>query len=702
MATPGAQTAAAQPPVAATNYKARYHNQRDAFNGQYSALYKPYHPVNGLSKEALFETVVTSAQNIPKVFLAQVEIDNDFCVIAVHRPSRYEQDMTRISHTWDDKVFAFIGDIRAGSHFIRTVTLPDDCFEVTEPQRVTVHANMDAKWKADYNVDILEPVPQNEAGSTSITTRRLIPVPAAYVSLVLGKTFSTREAWSVLTTALVHDSRELACVQLVDWLRVASFRRKKGSAPATCLGDINTVFPNVPADEQLDRHRWNILTRDMPALNRATTVSNVGGITDQHFVKFLSTMRSDRAQERAQEEARRVADKQDKLPSATKYKVVAREWMTFCSVTNEEHLPAIYHEIVNSDKAEHLTILRNAVKARARSSDAATDQTPVVSKETKEMVLSARFGVEPHQAHDLTLGLQPFSMGLFVGNELSKTVELRATGYETMLQGLAAPTLGEQATFNTKEIRLPQHPFTAGLMLTSTSVQLDVLQGKNHPCAIAYRYFCTKQWPTIATTLHLSSRYNPALSQSVLPRILRWIQTHLVCYFHQLMTNDGNPVPLPPFADLQNMISLQQFNLLPDLPDAYRLLPSPAPAPAAPTDTKPAAKPTEQTKRDSTTPDSSNAGRTTTSNRGGALVTNPTISSALKDKLEASTKRICDFQSHAPNSTNTSNEGKPIPICLSYHMRGHCFSNCNRVATHRPLSDAEASALATMAQQHLE
>ena len=700
MAVPGAS---ATPPAPATDYASRYKNQPDAFNGQYATLYTPYDATNGLQPEDLFETVVSSDQNVPKVFLAQVEIDNEYKVIALHRPSRYEQDLTKPSQLWADKVFAFLGDICSGSNFIRTVTFPEEAFKVTKTQRVTVHANVSAKWNQDPNVGILEAVPSNEAGSTTVATRFLIPVPWAYVPLVFGKIMSTREAWTTITTALVQDSRQDACLPLIDWLRVDSFRRQKGTAPATNLGAVDIAFPTVSADEQLDRHRWNVLTRDLPALGGNTT-STGGGFSQQQFVQLLSTMRTDRATERAQDEARRQAEKQDKLPSATKYKMVAREWMAFSSVTNEADLPPVYLQLVNSDKGEHLTVLRNAMKERARQSDAATDHTPIISKETKEMVMTARYGVEPHQAHDLTLGLQPFSVGLFMGDELSKAVDLRATGYETMLQGLAAPTLGEQATFSTKEIRIPQDPFVAGMMLFSTSIQLDVLQGKNHPCATAFRYFCDKQWSSIATTLQLSSRYNPALGKAIIPRILRWIQTHLVSYFHRLIAADGAPTtPLPPFADLHSLITLQQFNLLPELPDAYRL--AIAPDTSAASDRKPS--PTAADAKDATTPhrdsnDKTDKSARASNNRGGAMVTNPTISSVLKQKLEASTKRIRDIHTHAPASTDTDAQGNHIPICLSYHLRRHCYANCNRVKTHRPLSTAESAALSTMAQQQLE
>ena len=692
------------PLAAPHNYATRYDRQRDAFNGQYAALYKNYDASTGLSSEDLFETVVSSAQNIPKVFLAQVTIGGDQRIVSVHRPSKYEADLAHPESQWDGQVIAFLGDIRRGSNFIKTVTLQADVFTATDAQRVPTLATMDTLWQADYEKELLDRLVSSDRASESVTTRHVIPVPPAYVSLVLGKTLTPREAWTLLSTAITSDSRTDACRPLLDWLRVASTARRSPTEPATSLGDINDVFPPVIDDSQIDRHRWNIIIRDIPALGPLATPLPAAGATaaaQQPLLDFLTAFQADRAAERAQDEARRVAEKVDKLPSATKYRTIARDWMAFCSVGDESDLPPLYIQLVNADKGEHLALLRNAIRERARHPDAATSHTPVVSKETKDMVLTARFGVEPHLAHDLSLGLQPFSLGLFIGDELSKTVDLRATNYETMLQGMSAPTLGEQASFSTKEIRIPQDPFTAGMMLCSTSVQLDVLQGPHHAFAGAFRHFCLKQWPSIATTLHLSSRYNAALAKSVIPRILRWVQTHMVTYTHQLMLNNGAlSTPLPPFSDLLQLISLQQFHLLPELPDSYRLLP---PADHSPPVRKTASPPRDNGQSPSTPPTPSTKPKATnpTAGRGGSLVTNPTVTAEWKQRLEASSKRIRDISKLAPASTDTDDNGQNLPICLSYHLRGHCYSSCNRTKTHRPLSESKTAAVASLVAEQL-
>ena len=699
LSTMATSTAASATPSPPTTFTQLYATQPDVFQGNYAPLFQPFDDTGGLAHDALFETVVNSSNSCPKVFLANVQINNAPQIIAVHRPSRYEPDLADPAPHWDGKVFGFIGDLSPrGSNFIKTVELPDTSFELTSSQRVPTLATMDARWAADTNASTIAALSSTAADTESVTTRRLFPVPRPYISLILGKTLDPREAWATFSAAISAASHQNMCAPLLDWLRVSCTMKRSTTHPATQLGSLNTVFPPLADDTQLDRHRWSILTRDLPAL-----INNSSGATER-VATILGDIRADRVTERAQDEARRTADKRDKLPSETKYKTVARDWMAFTSAATESVLPLIYHQLVNSDKGEHLTILRNAVKVRARSAAAATNQVPVVSKETKEMVLGARFGVEAHQMHDLSQGLQPFSMGLFVGDKLSKTIDARATDYDTMLNGISAPTLGEQASFSTKEVRIPQDHFTAGLMLASTSVQLDVFQGPSHPFATAFREFCKRHWPSIATTIHLASRYNRSLEQTVIPRILRWVQTHMVDYSRELILLGQAATSVPPFSDVHSMVVHQQYNLLPDIPDHYRAaLPPAFPTPglSPPPSKQPSKKESKDTTDSSQQQQKPPGGPARTTGRGGAMVVNHNIDNTWKAKLEQSARKIRDIAPHAPASSNMDDSNKPVPLCLSYHLRGSCYSNCNRAATHRALSQDENSALAALVDNQL-
>jgi hypothetical protein len=387
---------------------------------------------------------------------------------------------------------------------------------------------------------------------------------------------SPRKLWEELGGAIIADGKEVQCEHLMTWLRVSATQQKNPVhartplPPANFLGATASVFPPLDEDAALQSHRWMILCQDLPALD--TTTNRTAA---EHMTQLVGAIRTDRAAERANDEARRYHETRPKVPSETKFKHAVLDWMRFSSITDEEDLPPVYKELANTDKGEHISILQAHLKIQARQVGAATQQTPVASKELLEMVKQARFYCEPHELNDLTLGLQPFAVGLFVGDKLSKTAEARAAGYENMLQGTVNPTLAEQATFTTKEVRIPQDLFSAKMMLCTLSIILDVLQGPSAPLARSYRNFCTHTWETIATKLHIQSQHNPALLTQVLPGILRWLQLYILNCIRVLM--EGTPeAPLPDFTLLANVVLMEQWHQLPHLPTEYQVPVKPA------------------------------------------------------------------------------------------------------------------------------
>ena len=123
--------------------------------------------------------------------------------------------------------------------------------------------------------------------------------------------------------AIVADNRVVECGYLLDWLQVSltlqpGLTRGATAPPANFMGETAQVFPALDEDEHLQRHRWSILCRDHPALDTSHAVS----VTDQ-MNRLVGGMRLDRQLERQNDEARQVADKDEKFPTATKFKHTA-------------------------------------------------------------------------------------------------------------------------------------------------------------------------------------------------------------------------------------------------------------------------------------------------------------------------------------------------------------------------------------------
>ncbi|KAL7560784.1 hypothetical protein ACA910_005350 [Epithemia clementina (nom. ined.)] len=137
----------------------------------------------------------------------------------------------------------------------------------------------------------------------------------------------------------------------------------------------------------------------------------------------------------------------------------------------------------------------------------------------------------------------------------------------------------------------------------------------------------------------------------------------------------GPSTTVLPFYELANIVTLNHFDMLPDLPNQYRLSlihsaklasnPStPAPLlPSAPVPSVPLATTTNTCRTTPTaTPATASAPATQrTPGHGGSLLTNPALNDAWKQQLQSSNKNIRDIAKHAPTTTEVDENNNTIP-----------------------------------------
>ena len=80
-------------------------------------------------------------------------------------------------------------------------------------------------------------------------------------------------------------------------------------------------------------------------------------------------------------------------------------------------------------------------------------------------------------------------------------------------------------------------------------------------------------------------------------------------------------------------------------------------------------------------------------------MTNPEPNKAWLAAFEQCTKRLADIRDQAPS---TKVRGRSVPVCLSYHLRGTCFENCQRASTHKKLPKADETAMQSFVEEHLK
>jgi len=160
-----------------------------------------------------------------------------------------------------------------------------------------------------------------------------------------------------------------------------------------------------------------------------------------------------------------------------------------------------------------------------------------------------------------------------------------------------------------------------------------------------------------------------------MPPILRWFQVRISFYLHRLVVEQDPTVPVPHIDE----------RVAPGVPPAAPSAPPTAPR-GAPTGRGSGAQP----------PRGGAAGQDAEPRAPEAQ--NPRPVASWLAALDASPLRIGALREHAPTVVR---DGQRMQLCLSFHLRGTCYENCSRAATHRPLSVTERASISQMIAQRL-
>lgn len=141
-----------------------------------------------------------------------------------------------------------------------------------DAQRVPTVDNVDASLVAVPQRTTLQPLAAGAADTEENRTRRLVPLPPKYISMVIGCVLTPREAWEELAGAMRMDGLEGDCAHLIDWLRVAlTLDQDTTAQPPVAVPPVNCVlledFLTVDADQDLNKFHWLNLRADLLALD---------------------------------------------------------------------------------------------------------------------------------------------------------------------------------------------------------------------------------------------------------------------------------------------------------------------------------------------------------------------------------------------------------------------------------------------------
>ena len=166
----------------------------------------------------------------------------------------------------------------------------------------------------------------------------------------------------------------------------------------------------------------------------------------------------------------------------------------------------------------------------------------------------------------------------------------------------------------------------------------------------------------------------------------------MAAYFQGVSTH--HHLSLPRFEYLHDVVQQCTFHLLPPMPSCYVTTTTPAAAPRSsgnpPTNLNPSAPSI-----------SGGAAESSPTNRDpGQRVANPSPIEQFTWAYTAAGRSLSSIRGNAPSTTDR-NTNTPVNLCLSYHLCGGCYSNCQQSSTHRPLTAPDQHLMTTFVTQYL-
>jgi len=346
-----------------------------------------------------------------------------------------------------------------------------------------------------------------------------------------------------------------------------------------------------------------------------------------------------------------------------------------------------WFQFASASKKQEFSVLRDYLELYARSEHAFTATSPVLSPKLHADLATITFAGD--HINDIKTGIQPFSA--MDGSEEHRAAAMElARSYAILYERDHGVSLADLAQLKVpKDLRsFPTSFYDLERNLGIFGNLIGAVLGNAHPITVAYRPFWTS----------FTKRYRDRLlseidgTKSIKPvHILRTIQLACFDWFDAKRTR---VVPEDPnFSDIWKRIGLNAYNL-PALPPAlyYQVYPklqllrqAPNTPLSGASQSSASSVPAGATTEDSTTM-SSMSGITNATGLTGATTRNPRSNAmVINENPDRHLLSLVPFYRKLKDlmgDTYPPNTDAGQQICLSFHVKGACYSNCRRKPTH--------------------
>ncbi len=377
--------------------------------------------------------------------------------------------------------------------------------------------------------------------------------------------------------------------------------------------------------------------------------------------------------------------------------------MRILNLDDKDMLPTIWHEWANCGKKQEVTILKYLLDNYAQSEHAFIPRTPVVTPKLAQDLISFAFIGENRD--DINTGLSPFNV--IEGGEAHREHNLELAKIQGALyQNDMGFNLSDIDALQKREIKaVPLNYFDLEKSLGLLGNLFGVVLGTNHIMTTSYRQF----WDLLSRSLRDNLHDIIDIQSSIHPaHILCSVQLIIYSWFSACRLNVTPPQP--PFADILIRIQMTSYQL-PGLPGLYHDLTYATKQPLGVPSGTPATSLSSGT----------SSGASDLSTLSGSVKLGPGVPGLIsgprptllqnRNLFVRNTDPDNALQAHIPTHLQLrnliQNDTVPLndailPMCLSYHLRRECWSQCKRSQDHnRKLSAAERQRVITFINTQL-
>jgi hypothetical protein len=315
---------------------------------------------------------------------------------------------------------------------------------------------------------------------------------------------------------------------------------------------------------------------------------------------------------------------------------------------------------------------------------------------TPDVVAKIRsVALEMSNEEDLTTGIHPFTFAYLDTSEIAEAYAL-AEQYKMLHDDKGAPTLQDAIVLATPgRVKLPKSLSEAHIYFQNFRVALHVLMGGNHALTKAYDAFW-RRWST--SQQYLLSVYTQ--QPGMFPMLaVRWVQLRISLWFAQ-QAMENAPLKVPNFAELLNNIRLH-MPWEPTLPSHFYNTRAAITQPAASTQATAAITGGQtETARAAVGSGVGTVATLPPIKTRGTIVRKTTPINPAFQKFVDMNLRVRDVLQKAGPTNRVPNNNGGIEMCLSYHLKGVCNSNCSRNGDHKEHQPAEDQAIIRWCDAH--